>query len=548
MAQVLLSKYHYLHNPKNKNSAIYYNQDDGNMELVPEIPSRVDWLREGLREKKILLEEVGVRMTDVFKNEISIAFSKVHPTGNLDSLEDALEAELNETYYSGQGTVQAVKNAVITSCMAVNKTINSGGYPTFAVVRPPGHHVHKKARGFCWRNNTLIAAVYASLKYNNIMIIDIDFHYGGGVEKAMLTDTFQEYMEKNQKKFLYVSMHHESVYDDPYETKDASDELLYISDEEALNKYIYRFISGKDDDTAIDVTNRLNDNLTLIENLVTENKVDAIIIAAGFDNTSGETMGENSTVLWTEEDIGTLATRIREIASKTTMQGTVSILEGGYNQSTMKNIVPLFIDTLCIGTEYKKKNKRKSKNVQCDRKRNSKRKNTTKQSDSSEWVVKKVIDTKLDNNLRFYRVVWEKGEKTWEPENNLLGKHINQHLIDFVRNSKRFIVEKVIKSKKVKGIQMYRVKWIGIDKETWETENNKNLMSIKNGFIDEQFRKFLHNQKLYIVESIIDKQNNNTYTVKWLGYQSPNDYTTEKESYLQQIAPNIIEEYIKKNE
>lgn len=55
--------------------------------------------------------------------------------------------------------------------------------PSFACVRPPGHHAGRNFNGgFCFFNNMAIAvmALLASGKADSVLIIDIDLHYGNG--------------------------------------------------------------------------------------------------------------------------------------------------------------------------------------------------------------------------------------------------------------------------------------------------------------------------------------------------------------------------------
>jgi len=52
----------------------------------------------------------------------------------------------------------------------------------FAIVRPPGHHCEDKSNGFCFFNNTALAAAHAIdvLKVERVAIVDWDFHHGDG--------------------------------------------------------------------------------------------------------------------------------------------------------------------------------------------------------------------------------------------------------------------------------------------------------------------------------------------------------------------------------
>ncbi len=55
--------------------------------------------------------------------------------------------------------------------------------PSFALIRPPGHHAGKNFNGgFCYFNNVAVAIAYMKDIHNlsRFMIVDIDLHYGNG--------------------------------------------------------------------------------------------------------------------------------------------------------------------------------------------------------------------------------------------------------------------------------------------------------------------------------------------------------------------------------
>lgn len=63
--------------------------------------------------------------------------------------------------------------------------------PSFALIRPPGHHAGRNFNGgFCFFNNMAVA-IYSLLKRGliaNALIIDIDLHYGNGTEDIVAAD------------------------------------------------------------------------------------------------------------------------------------------------------------------------------------------------------------------------------------------------------------------------------------------------------------------------------------------------------------------------
>jgi len=75
--------------------------------------------------------------------------------------------------------------------------------PTFALLRPPGHHATTNmGMGFCYINNIAVAANWLRKKLGKVAIVDIDVHHGNGTN-----DTF---IERND--VLFISTHQWGIY------------------------------------------------------------------------------------------------------------------------------------------------------------------------------------------------------------------------------------------------------------------------------------------------------------------------------------------------
>jgi acetoin utilization deacetylase AcuC-like enzyme len=64
--------------------------------------------------------------------------------------------------------------------------------PSFALIRPPGHHAGRNFNGgFCFFNNMAIAltGLLSRGLIRNALIVDIDLHYGNGTEDIVREDT-----------------------------------------------------------------------------------------------------------------------------------------------------------------------------------------------------------------------------------------------------------------------------------------------------------------------------------------------------------------------
>ena len=63
------------------------------------------------------------------------------------------------------------------------ETVLAGDRMAYALCRPPGHHCFTDlAGGFCYQNNSAIAAQYLQRNHNRVAIIDVDLHHGNGTQ------------------------------------------------------------------------------------------------------------------------------------------------------------------------------------------------------------------------------------------------------------------------------------------------------------------------------------------------------------------------------
>lgn len=83
-----------------------------------------------------------------------------------------VEGSADAIYWSAQSAVEAAKQVV------------SGDEPVvYALCRPPGHHAYSdQANGFCFFNNTAIAAQVLRERWGRVAVIDIDTHGGNGTQ------------------------------------------------------------------------------------------------------------------------------------------------------------------------------------------------------------------------------------------------------------------------------------------------------------------------------------------------------------------------------
>lgn len=120
------------------------------------------------------------RFDTIRKLMISEGFTEARPA----SLEEILEAHdaahvdrVRKNPYLHEMASLAAGGAIQAAEIA------NSGVPTFAAIRPPGHHASKSsAWGFCYYNNMAIAllTLMKSGSINSAFILDFDLHTGDG--------------------------------------------------------------------------------------------------------------------------------------------------------------------------------------------------------------------------------------------------------------------------------------------------------------------------------------------------------------------------------
>lgn len=160
------------------------------------------------------------------------------------------------------------------------------GEPSFALIRPPGHHASADSCwGFCFFNNIAIA-ISRLLKENKIssaLVLDFDLHYGDGTSNIFA----------NNKNVVYF--HPED------------------SHREEFTAHVARFLS--------------------------QTKTDIIAVSAGFDRHVEDWGG-----LLTTEDYNLIGNEVKRYALTCCSGRRFGVLEGGYNHNVLGRNVKAFLE------------------------------------------------------------------------------------------------------------------------------------------------------------------------------------------------------------
>ncbi len=81
-----------------------------------------------------------------------------------------------------QGTWPAAV-ASAQAAVAASREVLDGAAAAYALCRPPGHHAFADmAGGFCYLNNSAIAAQTLRARHDRVAILDVDLHHGNGTQ------------------------------------------------------------------------------------------------------------------------------------------------------------------------------------------------------------------------------------------------------------------------------------------------------------------------------------------------------------------------------
>lgn len=97
----------------------------------------------------------------------------------------------------GAHTYEAACASANTALTAAEFLLN-GDKQAYALCRPPGHHAYADmAGGFCFLNNTAIAAQFLRKTHERVAILDVDVHHGNGTQGIFY----------NRRDVLTISIH-----------------------------------------------------------------------------------------------------------------------------------------------------------------------------------------------------------------------------------------------------------------------------------------------------------------------------------------------------
>lgn len=201
------------------------------------------------------------------------------------------------------------------SAVAGARTLLEGKQSAYSLCRPPGHHARLDAAGgFCYLNNSAIAAQALRKKFKRVVVLDTDMHHGQGIQ-----DIFYE-----RDDVFYVSIHGDTTNFYPA--------VCGFDDERGTGKgYGYNLNLPMPHGSAESVFfDRLDEALAAIKGFEPE----AMVLALGFDIYREDPQAQVAVSAAGFERLG------KAVASLSLP--TLIVQEGGYHIDTLDSNLGLF--------------------------------------------------------------------------------------------------------------------------------------------------------------------------------------------------------------
>jgi len=191
-----------------------------------------------------------------------------------------------------------------------------GRQTPFSIGRPPGHHaVEDDAMGFCFFNNTAVAAqcVIDAGDADRVAIFDWDVHHGNGTQ-----DIFYD-----REDVLYASIHEEGLFPGTGHVEETG-----AGDGEGATLNV-PFPPGAEDPEYLAAVD------DLVRPAVEAHDPDLFLISAGFDAHEHDPISRMGV---STEGYGLLARAVRDVADDADA-ALAFVLEGGYGLDTLSQSI-----------------------------------------------------------------------------------------------------------------------------------------------------------------------------------------------------------------
>jgi acetoin utilization deacetylase AcuC-like enzyme len=284
----------------------------------PESPARLRAIDDRLHAAHLFDFLTHLEATPVLRDQLL----RVHDAAYIDAIEAASPREgisvLDPDTRMNPHSLEAARHAAGGAVMAVDRVMLGEVANAFVACRPPGHHATRnQAMGFCLFNNVAVAAAHALGRHGleRVAIVDFDVHHGNGTE-----DIFRD-----EPRLMLCSTFQHPFY--PFCGADtASEHIVNVPLPAGTSGSAYReAFSGR-------ILPRLD-----------AFRPQMLFCSAGFDGHREDDMAQFGLV---EADYVWITEQVMDVAARHAGGRIVSVLEGGYDLSSLGRSVAAHIKTL----------------------------------------------------------------------------------------------------------------------------------------------------------------------------------------------------------
>lgn len=220
----------------------------------------------------------------------------------------------------GPGTWNGAYASAQTATSAADAVASGESKYSYAVCRPPGHHAYKDGcAGFCFLNNSAIAAERLLKHFSKVAILDVDLHHGNGTQSIFWY----------RKDVMTISIHADPAYCYPHYWG-------YAHERGEADGFGYNLnipIPESTDDRGY--MNYLHKALDALENF----NPDAIVIALGLDASEQDPF---AVLNISTKGFEKIASKIKQVNKP-----TVIVQEGGYVSPILGDNLAAFLKPFC---------------------------------------------------------------------------------------------------------------------------------------------------------------------------------------------------------
>lgn len=291
----------------------------------PETPLRYRAVMNALRAD----DELWNSLQEVTPEKASKGLIQAAHTGNhYKTVEEAVERgfdRLDADTTISPNSLDAALFAAGGAVAGVDLVMQGKARNAFVAARPPGHHATPEhAMGFCLFNNVGVAARYAQNNYkevDRVAIVDWDVHHGNGTQGIFYVDP----------SVFFFSMHQYPWYP-------GTGSRGETGHGRGLGTTANLPIKAQ-----ADPRDQMRMFEAAIDDIAGKFIPDLILISAGFDAHQTDPLGQ---LRLEDEDYVSMTRTIMEWAEQACKGRIVSVLEGGYNLSTLGETVRAHVRTL----------------------------------------------------------------------------------------------------------------------------------------------------------------------------------------------------------